>query len=251
MNCVLLCEGETDQIILSEYFCNQFGFKYCRDNKLRKSFAERAANYQNEKHSLDIIFAQGHEFARDLDTILQINRMNTDVVYDRIIIMTDRDTRQEATTVWQHVIEKISKFTNSKILIQENQWLLFKQSVGFGEEIQISLLLIAIPIEKEGALETFLLDAFRREKGNSYLVDQAQQLVDTVVAEKDSLDENEFNHKYLKERRMQIKAPLAVFMALAWPDRSFVDLKDMMKRVPWNDYAEVQMAFCKFDIFNS
>lgn len=38
MNVIILCEGETDQIILSEYFCHMYGFHYLRPNKRDKGF---------------------------------------------------------------------------------------------------------------------------------------------------------------------------------------------------------------------
>lgn len=247
MNCALLCEGETDQIVLSEYFINRFNFRY--SGKMKGVFSTRGFHYQNNSHTLDIIFSQGHEFVKDLATILDINKKNAGKIYDRLIIVTDRDSEQELKSVWKNVIEKFNKFMLTEVPIQENQWLSARQALAFDEEIEVSLLLIAIPVDGEGALETFLLDALRKEKGNSYLIDKSTQFVDKIIGEKDSInDAIKFNPKYLKERRMQVKAPLAVFFALAWPDRSFADLQDMLKRVPWDEYAEIQKSFQEFDV---
>lgn len=77
-----------------------------------------------------------------------------------------------------------------------------------------------------------------------------EHLCSIILAFKQSSQPEEtFNPKYLKRRRMQVKAPLAVFFALAWPDRAFADAKDMLQAVRWNEYAEIQTAFRELDIF--
>lgn len=44
MNGIILCEGETDQIILSEYFCHMYGFHFLRGVK-HKPFGDAGCRY--------------------------------------------------------------------------------------------------------------------------------------------------------------------------------------------------------------
>ena len=36
MNCIVLCEGESDQIVLSEFFCSVYNFKFDKERSINK-----------------------------------------------------------------------------------------------------------------------------------------------------------------------------------------------------------------------
>lgn len=251
MNCILFCEGETDQIILSEYCGNRFGFHYCRNKTLQSLFPETGFHYENSSHNLDIVFSRGHQFEADISKALSVNKLNTDFFYDHIIVITDHDSDEEVQQVWENVKAAIMPFAASSIQLMENKWITVSQNIGFEQIRDVSFLLLSIPIEGEGALETFLLNALEKEKGNSFLAVQARQFVGKIIQQKDTLSEEIFNPKYLKQRRMQVKAPLAVFFALAWPDRSFEDIQFLMKRIPWEKYVEIQTVFKELEVLKS
>ena len=64
MNSVILCEGETDQILLSYYFNNRFSFEYC---KHQPAIAPKKLHSNNDTESVCC-------YKRDNDIISRLRR---------------------------------------------------------------------------------------------------------------------------------------------------------------------------------
>ncbi len=110
---------------------------------------------------------------------------------------------------------------------------------------------LSLPLEGDGALETFLLNAMEHETGNIFFSQQSKHFVKEIIEKKKKLPAEECNPKYLAKRRAQIKAPLAVFFALAWPDRAFADTKALLQAIPWAKYERIQISFRAFEILKT
>ena len=89
-----------------------------------------------------------------------------------------------------------------------------------------------IPFDKEGALETFLLDALSEDKDDKIVVEAAKEF----VVDLDS-------GKYLTRDRDKIKAELGVTFAVIFPDKVFTMMNDLLIEIPWEEYTTVQECF--------
>lgn len=257
MNSIILCEGETDQVLISYYFIKNFGFEYYKKAKYFPSCTPKKLNPQNESEAIWsyyrgednlIIWAVGgHDdcFERALEKVLYQNKINspTNGVYSRICIVTDHDSNEELINFWKRINQCLANY-GIEIGFQEAECISTFQDIGFGQRIPISLLGLPVPLTESGALETLLLNALSEDAGNSYIVEKSRDVVRDLL---DNIDK--FSDSYLSTRREQIKAPLAVFLGVTVPERTFDGMKKMMESIPWDNYQAIREMFAAFDVF--
>ena len=256
MNSIILCEGETDQILISYYFIVNLGFTpvknakdfpACVPKKLNpQNNAEKIWSYYREKDNLIIWAVGGHDdvFENALKKVLYQNKIDslTNGSYSRICIITDHDSDKELAGFWERISECLAHYGIEDTL-KEREWISTLQNTDFGQ-CPVSLLGLPVPLTEDGALETLLLDALGKEEGNSYLAEKAKSFIRHL------LDNSErFSDKYLSSRRDRIKAPLAVFLGVTVPERTFVETDKLLKSIPWKNYADIQKLFAPFSIF--
>lgn len=103
-----------------------------------------------------------------------------------------------------------------------------------GEEITFTLLLLIIPKEHVGALETFLLDAIKKQDAyDGKMIDKGHVFVQNVDPEK----------RYLKHRGQKIKAEFDVYFSIRTTSKQFGERRNIIKSVPWEEFASVQDQF--------
>lgn len=78
----------------------------------------------------------------------------------------------------------------------------------------------------------------------SCIVEKSRDVVRDLL---DNIDK--FSDSYLSTRREQIKAPLAVFLGVTVPERTFDGMKKMMESIPWDNYQAIREMFAAFDVF--
>lgn len=249
MNCIVLCEGESDHIVLSEFFCSVYNFKFDKERSINKRKFDLTCNsYVNNKVNLDMLYVGGHDFTIKLNKVLENNKLNTYDFYDHIVVVTDHDSEKELDDIVTDINRIISDNTSWQGSIVCNDWLKIKQNTDFEEEKEISLLILPVPVNETGALETFLLDALSKKKGNSYIVEKSYQLIKKLVEEHGNISKDIFSDSYLHKRRDIVKAPLAVFLGITIPERVFAEQKKMLSDIPWGDYIKIQEDFGKLRV---
>lgn len=231
MNAIVLCEGETDKIILECVFSSKFGYK--NDKEETKKNGGEAFFYKNSKHKLCINPVDGHDFRIKFNEILINNERNTDTFYDCIIIIADHDSEKETSRL-KDEIKSTMEQNNIKLNdeLKCNKWIEVNQNIEFNESKKIELIFIPLPLDAEGALETFLMKCLRKQ--NEYLVDESNKFVKCLIENHDK-----FSNEYLEKRRDKVKAPLAVYLGVTIPEKSFLKEKEMFKEVPWENYIDV------------
>ena len=256
MNSIILCEGETDQIIIGYYFFMNFKFKPCKKlpaiapQKINpENEAEKIYAYNRNDDNLIIWAVGGHGnlFEEALERILNRNKLNSPVngIYSKICIVTDHDSDEELDIFWLRINQCLTNFGITQ-KVQNNRWIETEQSIDFNEnKIPIKLLGLPVPLDENGALEVLLLNAFNEKDYNSYIVEKSRNIIENLLENKDK-----FSKKYLSTRREQIKAPLAVFLAVTAPEQTFALIDEMMLSIPWNKYPAIKKQFSVFDIFN-
>lgn len=242
MNAIVLCEGETDQIILECLFSAEYGYKSNKEKtEERKKDGDKSCYYKNSKHELCLDVVGGHEFSNRINDILSDNKINADVFYDCIVIITDHDSGDELEIVLDR-IKKVMEENEININgdMKYNEWMKMEQNIDFEESRSIEFIFIPLPLDEDGALETFLMNCLKSE--NEYLVVESENFVKKLIN-----NHVEFSDKYLKRRRDKIKAPLAVFLGVTMPEKSFLKEKDLFKAVPWENYISKSDSFKKLE----
>lgn len=242
MRSVILCEGSTDFVLLQYYMRKVHGWEYKRnDNVLIKGYKARKCVLKKERSELNIIGCGGcSRIPEGLQFILDSNSLSAeDEAYDRIVIITDRDeveTESEFETIIATELGKQQIEWKDDIL--NDKWIDFHYENGQGDNCNAKLLLLVILFEDTGAMETFLLDAVG--KSNPYdakIISDCNQFVDNVDNQK----------KYLNKRRYITKAKFDVYFSVRTAAEQFVERQNILKNIPWEDYAEIQNSFKKLD----
>lgn len=242
MRSVILCEGSTDFVLLQYYMRKVHGWEYKKnDNVLIKGYKARKCVLKKDRSELNIIGCGGcSRIPEGLQFILDSNSLSAeDEAYDRIVIITDRDeveTESEFETIIATELGK--QQIEWKDDISNDKWIDFHYENGQGDHCNAKILLLVIPFEDTGAMETFLLDAVgKADSYDAQIISDCNQFVDNVDNQK----------KYLNKRRYITKAKFDVYFSVRTAAEQFVERQNILKNIPWEDYAEIQNSFKKLD----
>lgn len=218
------------------------GWEYKKnDNVLIKGYKARKCVLKKDRSELNIIGCGGcSRIPEGLQFILDSNSLSAeDEAYDRIVIITDRDeveTESEFETIIATELGK--QQIEWKDDISNDKWIDFHYENGQGDNCNAKILLLVIPFEDTGAMETFLLDAIgKADPYDAQIISDCNQFVDNVDGAK----------KYLNKRRYITKAKFDVYFSVRTAAEQFVERQNILKNIPWEDYAEIQNSFNKLD----
>lgn len=242
MRSVILCEGSTDFVLLQYYMRKVYGWEYKKNESvLIKGYKARKCVLKKDRSELNIIGCGGcSRIPEGLQFILDSNSLSAeDEAYDRIVIITDRDeveTESEFETIIATELGK--QQIEWKDDISNDKWIDFHYENGQGDHCNAKILLLVIPFEDTGAMETFLLDAVgKADSYDAQIISDCNQFVDNVDNQK----------KYLNKRRYITKAKFDVYFSVRTAAEQFVERQNILKNIPWEDYAEIQNSFKKLD----
>lgn len=244
---IVLCEGETDQIILSYYFEKLFHYHYASElpkilNVNPQAEFVRLYMRSEDKDEVVIWAIGGRNLFRDaLNEVLEANMTNAESVYSKVLVILDHDSDRETKQIWDQLDGVLNSF-GIDATFSNDQWTTVEQKIEFGDPpIPLKLLGLAIPQDEDGALETFLLKALSEQEGNKYLAEQSKKFVHDLLEHQEELN------SYLSKKGLQVKAPLAVFFAIASPHHIFREMKAILKSVSWEKYKTIQTGFKLLD----
>lgn len=240
MRSVILCEGSTDFVLLQYYMRKVHGWEYKKnDNVLIKGYKARKCVLKKDRSELNIIGCGGcSRIPEGLQFILDSNSLSAeDEAYDRIVIITDRDeveTESEFETIIATELGK--QQIEWKDDISNDKWIDFHYENGQGDHCNAKILLLVIPFEDTGAMETFLLDAVgKADSYDAQIISDCNRFVDNVDNQK----------KYLNKRRYITKAKFDVYFSVRTAAEQFVERQNILKNIPWENYAAIQESFEK------
>lgn len=219
-----------------------YGWEYKKnDSVLINGYKARKCVLKKDRSELNIIGCGGcSRIPEGLQFILDSNSLSAeDEAYDRIVIITDRDeveTESEFETIIATELGK--QQIEWKDDISNDKWIDFHYENGQGDHCNAKILLLVIPFEDTGAMETFLLDAVgKADSYDAQIISECNQFVDNVDNQK----------KYLNKRRYITKAKFDVYFSVRTAAEQFVERQNILKNIPWEDYAEIQSSFKKLD----
>ena len=240
MKNLIICEGSTDAILL-QYFMREV-YHWEDVEKQQRLFGNHAVWFRSlkkEDNTLDIVSCKGSsgllpfmEYAIELNKAATLNE-----AYNKIVLVTDRDEYDTEET-FAEAIRMI--FTEKNVDIQSefkhNEWIFCGYESLNGRTRSMEVLLLVVPFEGNGAMETFLLNSISaKDTYDAKIIRQGNQFVDTVDTER----------RYLTQRRYITKAKFDVFFSIRTSAAQFRQRQDIIRGVKWEDYISTQKEFEK------
>ena len=90
-----------------------------------------------------------------------------------------------------------------------------------------------------------LLSTLEKTEDGRYLAMESRLFVDTLIHNREAK-----SMPYLSSRGDQVKAPLAVFFAVAAPRRIYATQQEILNMVDWSTFSEIQKVLRAFDLFD-
>ncbi len=212
-----------------------------RQNGILRMPKQKSRNLIKNSDILTIMAAGGcSRLADGLKMVLNRNllsRPDLSDIYNKIVIITDRDeidTEQEFIQKIQQIITQYGKI--NALSITNNSWVSCSMCNQVGLSIDFSFLLMVIPFEENGAMETFLLNAISNDEPyDKIIIDKCSQLVEEADPER----------KYLTSRRYITKAKFDTYFSIRTPVEQYAERQKILKSVKWEEYTGIQNAFQK------
>ena len=238
MKSVIICEGSTDYVLL-QYFMKKVNNWNDYRNPEQMTVFKRVSELKKENDSLIIGESGGSSrILQCMDKILEINNLSSmGEEYNNIVIITDRDEIDTEDNFLLNIQEILNdRDAEYSSISKANEWIDIVQKNGFGEEITIRILPLVIPFNTTGALETFLLQAIaEQDEYDREIIEKGEEFVENVDPEQ----------RYLNKRRYVTKAKFDVYFSVRTAVDQFIDRRNILKDVQWENYVLIQNDFSK------
>ena len=225
---LILCEGETDQVLISSYLeqVEEWRFFRYKDSPFPKDRVTWYKKPEPDDAILGVWQVGGHDFAEPLRKIIIREKLEAGI--ERIAVVTDHDDEDAETERLDVVFRVICKETGTCFEnggFEAGRWYPFPVENRFGDD-NIYAAYLLVPKAEVGALETFMLDALSEQDENKReVVDQAREFVGNFKSD-----------IYLQKRREKTKAELGVSLAVFSPDKVFTTMEELIDSVNWGDF---------------
>ncbi len=243
MNNIILCEGSTDYVLLQYYMrkAYQWSDDSSRQQGILRMDRQKSRNLVKDSDVLTIMSTGGcSRLSSGLKEVLKRNYLSDPGLsnaYSKIVIITDRDEaeiEQKFIQKMEVALKEYSVAYNNEL--KNNRWIVCNMPTEIGIKLQFSLLLLIIPFEQNGAMETFLLDAVG--ENDSY----DKKMIDECIAFVEDIDPEK---RYLSSRRHITKAKFDTYFSVRTPVEQFAERQNILKNVDWENYTKIQTAFQK------
>jgi hypothetical protein len=235
MNKLILCEGKTDAILLSYYLEKTCGWSHGDapkglEIKTDEIKGESSYWYSREKENLLICGVGGKDNFAGFFKEKILAAVVDASAFSKIAVVTDRDDRDEKSIV----DSLLSSFQPIIGDITNGEWVYNQYENSFGEKANVDFLLVIIPQNKEGAMETLLLESISENEYDKAIVESCKaylEQIQPIVA------------KYLSKNRFKLKACLGVTWAIQCPEKIFSFIDSQIRSVKWEDSEVLAQCF--------
>lgn len=234
MYSVILCEGDTDQILISYYLEKTLGYKYILPEERKKLLTVNIQRIKgnwykdNGGNVLLMLAVNGSDFSLVLARLFAYNsNVPKEEMFKRICVITDNDDKYAVKRIAQ-IQNIVDGYTAVKNILLPVAWNDLEVKSGFGEATGISVLFLLQPQKEYGNIETFILD----------MVSEANADDEEVIINAKNFIKGIKSKKYLITRGDKNKGELAAFFAVVSPRRVFAKIDALLKEIPWDRYTE-------------
>ena len=235
MNKLILCEGSTDAILLSYYLGRTCGWEYCHSPKglnisVDEDRGEAAYWYsRGSDHLLICAVGSKDSFQWFFENRIRSPLFDADA-FTQIALMLDRDQEEIS-----EIEEKIRGWLPSVAAkAKNNDWVVQEYRNGYQQTKTLDFLLLVIPLDQQGALETLLLEAISEDEYDKNIVNKSRAYVDDIAQEAS---------RYIGKRRLVLKAYLGVTWAIQSPQKVFKFIDEQLRSVRWEDSEVLSRCF--------
>ncbi len=257
MKSILICEGKTDLYLLSYYLGKVHGWKSTETPENRKKYKSRknpvlkttTKEQVQEWYVLndDILTLFSSDGNSQIENVFQniltlLNSVGGEP-FEKIVILTDRDDEQVEAKLIRNIGQLCSE--HSITLHDElcnNRWCSASYENN-GDKRTLEILLMIIPFEETGTIETFMLNCMAETECE--LVERCRKFVDDLCDEEYGIDY--VRTRYLNSRGIIPKSKFSTYFSIVSPNRTFDAGDKILKPIPWEKYAEVQETFRLLD----
>lgn len=244
MKSLILCEGKTDAILISYLLCKQWGWTWISSkNKRFKNYQidvseknnESAEWYIKDDNEVLICGVGGNSnfstFFEDKISSIQVN-YNEEDIFKKVICIVDKDNFEIID-----IEKKFCSYFSIISIMKNNTW---KENTyklnGFDNDVTINTLLLIVPTESEGALETILLKSISENSYDKVIVEDVEKFINS--------NKSKYN-KYLFNNRLLLKSKLGIVFAIMSPQKVFTFIDEIIKSVDWEKSALLLELFEK------
>lgn len=239
MNSVILCEGSSDYVLLQYYMRKVHSWQDQGNSSLKyQNNPSRELMRGNDR--LTILSSGGcaslpNALNLVLDKIELSSPFSASESINKVVILTDRDELTTEADFLTLIEERFQNHSaNHPAPIQNNAWCDCQMVSRAGPSVSFSFLLMVIPFQDTGALETFLLNAVAQDDPyDAEIIRKGKEFVRTA-------DPDE---KYLNKRGYKTKAEFDAYFCIRTASRQFAERQNILKNVPWENYSAIQRDF--------
>lgn len=239
MKSIILCEGLTDCIFLQYYMRNVYNWKDAGEQSL--AFTKWNRKLKNEVNQLII----GHNGGCNglipmLDSVFKSNYLGQEnELYCKVVFITDRDEYDSEVNMINQIQDIITSHNGFiKSYLKNNEWVDIDFVNSFGQNITVSFLILVIPLEECGAIETVLLNSVaEKDSYDKKIIDDSKKFVDDADSE----------GRYLSKRRYKLKAWFNIFFSIRVPEDFYVERQRIFMKFPWKESQRLNHIFQKLD----
>ncbi len=243
MNSIIICEGSTDYFLLQYYMREAYHWnddKGCQSGILKMP-EQKSRNLIKNSDILTIMASGGcSRLCQGLKMVLERNyfsRPDLSDVYHKIVVITDRDEIGTEQNFIHQVQQTLNEYSiKQDLCLANNVWIQCKMNNQTEQDALFSILLMVIPFDENGAMETFLLNAVKAE--DSY----DKKMIENCSSFVEQIDPA---GKYLTTRRYVTKAKFDTYFSIRTPVEQFAERQKILKNVRWEQYTGIQNAFQK------
>jgi len=235
MNSIIFCEGRTDAVLVGQYLSRNKGWQYDSKGKKGLNIEKDDKTQIVDKYKLgeDWLYIWGvggrTRFQNPLKKVLLLNKRADKLdSFEKIIILVDRDESE----VDLDISNEFCGYLGQSALSNES-WTDYSYTDGFGQAAILKALLMIIPFDEKGALESVMIHALN-EGDDEAIIPQCCSFVEDLKTQ-----------KYLKKRRDRLKAKLSTIISIICPDRAVDSLVEIVEGVDWCGYSHVNETFKK------
>lgn len=244
MNKLILCEGKTDAILLSYYMGRVFGWKPVKAKERKKLLkgldvqvaeSNQNADWYRKNDDFLLICAVGGKDNFENFYRNHIERPILDAdAFQQIAIVIDRDENEV-----EHIEERMfSDFIGALPKLKNRLWKTYRIVNSSEQEKFLELLLLVIPTEHQGALETLLLQSISEDLYDKVIVDACGEFVKKIRPQAS---------KYISTDRLELKAWLSTTWAIQSPEKVFDFIDQILVEVPWEKSKILKECFGKLE----
>ena len=235
MNKIILCEGGTDAILLSYYLGKVSGWKFCKkppkDIAIKEDSFEQSINWYEKENDRLLICGVGGKDKMASFFEKKILRPIVDAgAFSRIALVLDRDNK-DISSIEAHASSVFKPVVAS---MKNNIWTDNYFMDAFSVKQKLETLLVIVPTEHQGALETIMLDSISEDPYDAVIVEKSGSFVKEI---------RNLAARYIYNDRAELKAHLGVTWAIQYPEKVFKLINEQIQSVKWEDSEVLHKCF--------